>query len=158
MRYSTTAFTSQLSSNCLCFHKSSYKNSHRNSQFWCHANISFIPEVLSVSLVRYSTQTRPDRSPPKVSLDTSESKISPDTRQPKTFSTNNQAKDQEPNVTDKTDTPPALNSEQTLSIFQRFKKAYKEHGKILVAVHVATSIVWFGSFYFAVRRYSGYFV
>ena len=41
--------------------------------------------------------------------------------------------------------------EENLSIFKRFKRAYKEHGKILVAVHVATSIVWYGSFYTAAR-------
>ena len=40
---------------------------------------------------------------------------------------------------------------EKLSILQRFKRAYKEHGKILVAVHVATSVVWYGSFYAAVR-------
>ncbi|XP_041376251.1 uncharacterized protein C18orf19 homolog A-like [Gigantopelta aegis] len=38
-------------------------------------------------------------------------------------------------------------SDQNISVFQRFKKTYREHGKILVCVHVATSIVWFGSFY-----------
>ncbi|XP_022343191.2 uncharacterized protein LOC111136550 [Crassostrea virginica] len=36
---------------------------------------------------------------------------------------------------------------ENLSIFQRFKKTYKEHGKVLVGVHVATSLVWYGSFY-----------
>ncbi|KAL8608779.1 hypothetical protein ACOMHN_065516 [Nucella lapillus] len=41
--------------------------------------------------------------------------------------------------------------EEKLSIFKRFKRAYKEHGKILVAVHVATSIVWYGSFYVIAR-------
>lgn len=41
--------------------------------------------------------------------------------------------------------------DKPLSIFQRFKKAYKEHGKILVCVHLATSAVWFGSFYYAAK-------
>uniref|UniRef100_A0A0B7AJ99 DUF1279 domain-containing protein n=1 Tax=Arion vulgaris TaxID=1028688 RepID=A0A0B7AJ99_9EUPU len=36
---------------------------------------------------------------------------------------------------------------QKLTLYQRFKKTYKEHGKILVAVHLVTSAVWFGSFY-----------
>jgi hypothetical protein len=35
------------------------------------------------------------------------------------------------------------------SIFKRFKAAYKEHGKTLLAVHCATSVVWLGSFYYA---------
>ena len=39
--------------------------------------------------------------------------------------------------------------EKQLTLYQRFKKTYKEHGKVLVGVHIATSIVWFGSFYTA---------
>ncbi|KAK3576372.1 hypothetical protein CHS0354_018920 [Potamilus streckersoni] len=39
--------------------------------------------------------------------------------------------------------------EQKDSIFQRFKKAYKEHGKVLIGVHLVTSAVWFISFYYA---------
>ena len=38
--------------------------------------------------------------------------------------------------------------EKKLSIFQRYQKAYKEYGKILISVHVATSVIWFGSFYY----------
>lgn len=34
-----------------------------------------------------------------------------------------------------------------LTLYQRFKKTYKEHGKILIVVHLLTSAVWFGSFY-----------
>ena len=40
----------------------------------------------------------------------------------------------------------------SLSIFQRFKVAYKEYGKTLVAVHVATSVVWYGAFFYAAKR------
>ncbi|ESO90794.1 hypothetical protein LOTGIDRAFT_99060, partial [Lottia gigantea] len=36
-----------------------------------------------------------------------------------------------------------------LSIFKRFKRAYKKHGKVLVGVHLVTSTVWFSSFYAA---------
>ncbi|XP_059176385.1 protein FAM210A-like [Physella acuta] len=41
------------------------------------------------------------------------------------------------------------NVEQTekLSLYQRFKKTYKEHGKVLVGVHLVTSAAWFGTFY-----------
>lgn len=38
-----------------------------------------------------------------------------------------------------------------LSLYQRFKKTYKEHGKVLVVVHLLTSAVWFGSFYTVAR-------
>ncbi|XP_033754795.1 protein FAM210A-like [Pecten maximus] len=36
---------------------------------------------------------------------------------------------------------------EQLSLVQRFKKTYKEHGKVLIGVHLLTSCVWFGSFY-----------
>ncbi|XP_046577429.1 uncharacterized protein C18orf19 homolog A-like [Haliotis rubra] len=39
--------------------------------------------------------------------------------------------------------------DSTLTVFQRFKKTYREHGKILIGVHCVTSVVWFGSFYMA---------
>ncbi|XP_053402072.1 uncharacterized protein C18orf19 homolog A-like [Mercenaria mercenaria] len=41
--------------------------------------------------------------------------------------------------------------EEKLSVFQRFKKTYKEHGKVLVGVHLVTSAVWFGSFFYAAK-------
>lgn len=41
--------------------------------------------------------------------------------------------------------------EEKLSVFQRFKKTYKEHGKVLICVHLATSAVWFGSFFYAAK-------
>jgi len=34
-------------------------------------------------------------------------------------------------------------------IIQRFKDTYKQHGKVLVAVHLATSAVWFSAFFYA---------
>ncbi|CAD5112393.1 DgyrCDS1614 [Dimorphilus gyrociliatus] len=39
--------------------------------------------------------------------------------------------------------------ENQKGLFQRFKDAYKQYGKTLVAVHVVTSCVWFTSFYSA---------
>ncbi len=45
-----------------------------------------------------------------------------------------------------------VQEEKSLTIYQRFKQAYKEYGKVLIGVHVATSIVWFGSFYYAAYR------
>ena len=41
--------------------------------------------------------------------------------------------------------------EEKLTIFQRFKKTYKEHGKVLVGVHLLTSSVWFGTFFYAAK-------
>lgn len=39
-----------------------------------------------------------------------------------------------------------------LGLIQRFKEMYRDYWYVLVPVHVATSAVWFGSFYYAVRR------
>ncbi|XP_062579239.1 protein FAM210A-like isoform X2 [Saccostrea cucullata] len=38
-----------------------------------------------------------------------------------------------------------------LSVFQRFKQTYKEHGKVLIIVEIVTSILWYGLFYIIVR-------
>lgn len=38
--------------------------------------------------------------------------------------------------------------EEKLSIFKRYKKMLKEYWYVLIPVHVATSLVWFGSFYY----------
>lgn len=48
---------------------------------------------------------------------------------------------------DKTESVP----EEKLTVVQRFKKTYREHGKVLVCVHLATSAVWFGSFFYGVK-------
>lgn len=40
-----------------------------------------------------------------------------------------------------------------LGLIARFKKMYKEYWYILVPVHLVTSAVWFGSFYYASTRY-----
>ena len=41
---------------------------------------------------------------------------------------------------------------ERLSVFQRFKQMYKDYWYVLVPVHLATSAVWFGSFYYASKR------
>lgn len=56
------------------------------------------------------------------------------------------------NGLDKGDNDKPAESKSSGSIFQRFKQAYKEHGKILVGVHLATSLVWAGSFYYAASK------
>lgn len=38
--------------------------------------------------------------------------------------------------------------EEKLSIFQRYKKMFKEYWYVMLPVHIATSIVWFGSFFY----------
>lgn len=41
---------------------------------------------------------------------------------------------------------------ENLGLIARFKKMYKEYWYVLVPVHLATSAVWFGSFYYASKR------
>ncbi len=45
------------------------------------------------------------------------------------------------------DDPKEPEPEKNLTIYQRFKETYKTHGKILVGVHVVTSVCWFGGFF-----------
>ena len=42
--------------------------------------------------------------------------------------------------------------ESSKGIMQRFKDAYKEYGKVLICVHLATSAVWISGFYYAAYR------
>ncbi|XP_015238553.1 PREDICTED: protein FAM210A [Cyprinodon variegatus] len=39
--------------------------------------------------------------------------------------------------------------DKSISLFQRFKKTFKQYGKVMIPVHLATSSVWFGTFYYA---------
>ncbi|XP_016144728.1 uncharacterized protein C18orf19 homolog B-like [Sinocyclocheilus grahami] len=39
--------------------------------------------------------------------------------------------------------------DKSIGLFQRFKKTFKQYGKVMVPVHIVTSTVWFGSFYYA---------
>ena len=45
---------------------------------------------------------------------------------------------------------PTEESEQNLTVIQRFKLAYKQHGKILIGVHIFTSVFWAAGCYYAV--------
>ncbi|KAK7864287.1 hypothetical protein R5R35_009545 [Gryllus longicercus] len=44
-----------------------------------------------------------------------------------------------------------LEDEKKLSIFQRFKKMYRDYWYVLVPVHVVTSMGWFGGFYYLAK-------
>lgn len=44
--------------------------------------------------------------------------------------------------------PPPLDDDKSQSIFQRFKNMAKKYWYIVLPVHLVTSTVWFGSFYF----------
>lgn len=42
--------------------------------------------------------------------------------------------------------------EKKTGLIQRFKEMYRDYWYVLVPVHMATSAMWFGGFYYAVRR------
>ncbi|XP_048363125.1 protein FAM210A [Sphaerodactylus townsendi] len=39
--------------------------------------------------------------------------------------------------------------DKSISLVQRFKKTFKQYGKVLIPVHLLTSSIWFGAFYYA---------
>ncbi|XP_053323989.1 protein FAM210A [Spea bombifrons] len=42
--------------------------------------------------------------------------------------------------------------DKSIGLFHRFKKTFKQHGKVLIPVHLVTSSIWFGSFYYAAMK------
>ncbi|VTJ63311.1 Hypothetical predicted protein [Marmota monax] len=42
--------------------------------------------------------------------------------------------------------------DKSRSLYQRFKKTFRQYGKVLIPVHLMTSGVWFGAFDYAARR------
>lgn len=42
--------------------------------------------------------------------------------------------------------------DKSIGLFQRFKKTFKQYGKVLIPVHLVTSSLWFGSFYYAAMK------
>ncbi|XP_038222203.1 uncharacterized protein C18orf19 homolog A [Zerene cesonia] len=47
--------------------------------------------------------------------------------------------------------PPVSQTEKRPGLIQRFKQMYRDYWYVLVPVHMATSAVWLGGFYYAVR-------
>ncbi|XP_028837331.1 uncharacterized protein C18orf19 homolog B-like [Denticeps clupeoides] len=42
--------------------------------------------------------------------------------------------------------------DKSIGLYQRFKKMFKQYGKVMVPVHLVTSSVWFGAFYYAAMK------
>ncbi|XP_007893214.1 uncharacterized protein C18orf19 homolog A [Callorhinchus milii] len=42
--------------------------------------------------------------------------------------------------------------DSSISLFQRFKKTFKQYGKVMIPVHLFTSTLWFGTFYYAAMK------
>ena len=84
------------------------------------------------------------------------------------FVQDNQLEKDKVNTTKKDESPQSepVNQQTTLnnpdgpakmSIFQRFKRMYKDYWYVLIPVHCVTSVFWAGGFYFAVKKYSRYY-
>uniref|UniRef100_A0A8B9MWN8 Family with sequence similarity 210 member A n=1 Tax=Accipiter nisus TaxID=211598 RepID=A0A8B9MWN8_9AVES len=57
---------------------------------------------------------------------------------------------QSPVESDSSDPDPL--QDKSISLVQRFKKTFKQYGKVMIPVHLLTSTVWFGSFYYAAMK------
>ncbi|KAM3614233.1 uncharacterized protein V6R79_011537 [Siganus canaliculatus] len=42
--------------------------------------------------------------------------------------------------------------DKSIGLVQRFKRTFKQYGKVLIPVHLVTSSVWFGTFYYAAMK------
>lgn len=42
--------------------------------------------------------------------------------------------------------------DSSIGLVQRFKKTFKQYGKVMIPVHLLTSSVWFGTFYYAAMK------
>lgn len=42
--------------------------------------------------------------------------------------------------------------DNSMGLVQRFKKTFKQYGKVLIPVHLVTSSIWFGTFYYAAMK------
>ncbi|XP_016325560.1 uncharacterized protein C18orf19 homolog A-like isoform X2 [Sinocyclocheilus anshuiensis] len=42
--------------------------------------------------------------------------------------------------------------DKSSGLIQRFKKTFKQYGKVVIPVHLLTSTVWFGTFYYAAMK------
>lgn len=42
--------------------------------------------------------------------------------------------------------------DKSIGLFQRFKRTFKQYGKVMIPVHLLTSSVWFGTFYYAAMK------
>lgn len=43
--------------------------------------------------------------------------------------------------------------DKSIGLYQRFKKTFKQYGKVMIPVHLVTSSVWFGTFYYAAMKW-----
>lgn len=42
--------------------------------------------------------------------------------------------------------------DKSIGLYQRFKRTFKQYGKVMIPVHLVTSTMWFGAFYYAAMK------
>lgn len=72
----------------------------------------------------------------------------PEERNPVTSATDTPK--QSPAGSDSSDPDPL--QDKSIGLVQRFKKTFKQYGKVMIPVHLLTSTMWFGSFYYAAMK------
>lgn len=65
---------------------------------------------------------------------------------------NTKAEAPKSNAAAETEAPQKTLKEAEMSLFARFKDAYKKHGKVLIITHIILSCGWFGGFYWLAER------
>lgn len=72
----------------------------------------------------------------------------PEERKPSTSATDTPK--QSPVGSNSSDPDPL--QDKSISLVQRFKKTFKQYGKVMIPVHLVTSTVWVGVFYYAAMK------
>ncbi|XP_051526318.1 uncharacterized protein C18orf19 homolog A-like [Myxocyprinus asiaticus] len=63
----------------------------------------------------------------------------------------NSSRDHQVNAATGQDDPDPL-QDKSIGLIQRFKKTFKQYGKVMIPVHLVTSTMWFGTFYYAAMK------
>lgn len=42
--------------------------------------------------------------------------------------------------------------DKSIGLVQRFKRTFKQYGKVMIPLHLVTSSIWFGTFYYAAMK------
>lgn len=42
--------------------------------------------------------------------------------------------------------------DESIGLVQRFKRSFKQYGKVMIPVHLVTTSIWFGAFYYSAMK------
>lgn len=58
------------------------------------------------------------------------------------------------NSTIKPNEPPPVAETAQLSVFKRFKDAYRQHGKVIIFIHIGNCMLWITGLYILAKRFA----